>query len=134
MQIRTHILFPFDLGLELDFTGPDAQEMFKEVSSKKTAEIHFEDQNYPDASVTTQIYKFGVGSIEIAFDADLDLAQAARLSCFTENIRVADKPILKYCQSHVNGVIKQASRYADYRYERRLEDVDLLPVFVIGET
>jgi hypothetical protein len=133
MQIRTHVLFPFDLGLELDFTGKDAQEIFKQVSSRRSATVSFDAGTYENATVITQIYKFGVGTIEIAFDADLDLARAAKLSCFAENIQVGKAPIIKYCESHVDGVIRQASRYADYRYERRLEDAELFPIFVIGE-
>src|ERR1035438_3838972 len=133
MRIRAHILFPFDLGLELDFTGHDAEDMFKQVSSRKSAEVRFEAQVFSEATVSTQIYKFGVGTIEIAFDLDTDLPEVARISCFAENIQVGKQPILKYCQSHVDGVIQRASKYADYRYENRLEEADLFPVFVIGE-
>jgi hypothetical protein len=133
MRMRSHILFPFDLGLELDFTGKDAEEIFKQVSSRRTAEVRFDGETFVDAVVTTQIYKFGVGTIEIAFDLDSDLAQAARISCFTENLQVGKMPIVKYCQSHVDGVIQRASQYADYRYEKRLEEADLFPIFVIGE-
>jgi len=134
MQIRTHLLFPFDLGLELDFSGHGAEEIFKQVSSRKTANVVFEGTTYEEASVVTQIYKFGVGSIEISFDMDADLPEAARLSCFAENVWVGKMPIIKYCQGHVKSVIDQASKYADYHYEKRLEETDLFPIFVIGET
>ena len=134
MQIRTHLLFPFDLGLELDFAGHDAEEIFKRVSSRRTASLVFEGATYEEASIVTQIYKFGVGSIEISFDMDADLSQAARISCFAENVWIGKMPIIKYCQSHVDSVIRQASKYADYHYEKRLEEVDLFPVFVIGES
>ena len=133
MQIRTHLLFPFDLGLELDFSGHDAEEIFKQVSSRKTANVVFDGVTYHDASVVTQIYKFGVGSIEISFDMEADLSEAAKLSCFAENVWVGKMPIVKYCQSHVDSVIQQASQYADYHYEKRLEEEDLFPIFVIGE-
>ena len=79
MRMRAHILFPFDLGLELDFTGKDAEEIFKQVSSRKSAEVRFDDEAFLDGAVSTQIYKFGVGTIEISFDLDADLAQAARI-------------------------------------------------------
>src|SRR5690348_6418304 len=118
MRMRAHILFPFDLGLELDFTGKDAEEIFKQVSSRKTADVHFEGQIFGEATVATQIYKFGVGTIEISFDLDVDLARAARISCFTENLQVSKMPIVKYCQSHVDAVIQRALKYADYRYEK----------------
>jgi hypothetical protein len=133
MQIRAHFLFPFDLGLELDLSGQDAQDVFQPVSVRTPGSVSFEGNTFAEATVTTQIHKFGVGSIEIAFDLDAELPQLARLSCFNENIRVAETPIIQYCRSSVAGVIKKATPYADYRYERRLEDVDLFPVFVFGE-
>jgi hypothetical protein len=134
MLIRAHFLFPFDLGLELDLAGKDADEIFKQLSSRQTARVSFEGDTYDNATVITQIYKFGVGTIEISFDLDADLSQMARLSCFAENLRVDEAPILKYCQTHAEGVIRRASAYADYQYERRLVENDLFPVFVIGES
>src|SRR5258706_1757253 len=102
MQMRTHLLFPFDLGLELDFSGHDAEEIFKQVSSRKTASVIFDGVTYAEASVVTQIYKFGVGSIEISFNMGTDLSHSAQLSCFAENVWVGKMPIIKYCQSHVD--------------------------------
>lgn len=133
MQIQAHFLFPFDMGLELDFTGKDAQEIFKEIFSRKMTNLFFEGHVYAGAAVATQIYKFGVGLIQISFQLDSDMSQAARLSCFAESLHVGKTPIVKYCQGLVDGVIKQASQYASYRYEKRLEEVDLFPVFVVRQ-
>lgn len=132
--MRAHILFPFDMGLELDLSGHDAEDIFRRVSSRRNADVRFDGETIAGATVTTQIYKFGVGTLEIAFDLDTDLPGAARISCFTENLQVDGQAIIKYCQSHVDGVIQSASVYADYRYEKRLEEVDLLPIFAVGET
>ncbi len=95
--------------------------------------MYFEGHDYGEADVSTQVYKFGVGLIQISFPLDMDMAQAARLSCFAESVHVGHTPVLKYCQGLVNGVINTASKYADYRYENRLEEEDLFPVFVLGE-
>src|SRR4051812_9739354 len=133
MKILTHFLFPFDMGLELDFAGEGAQEIFKEISSHKTARLYFEGHDYGEADVSTQVYKFGVGLIEIAFPLDTDLAQAARLSCFAESMHVGNISVQKYCQGLVHGVIKTASKYASYRYENRFAEEDLVPVFVLEE-
>src|SRR4029077_13175461 len=89
---------------------------------------------YGDADVSTQVYKFGVGLIQISFPLDAELSQVARLSCFTESMQVGKSSIVKYCQGLGHGVIQQASKYASYRYEQRLEEEDLFPVFVIGES
>src|SRR4051794_25372690 len=113
------------MGLELDFAGQGAQQIFKEISTHKTARLFFEGHDYGEADVSTQVYKFGVGLIQISSPLDIDLAQAARLSCFAESMYVGDVPVLKYCQGLVHGVIKKASKYASYRYEKHLEEEDL---------
>jgi len=58
----------------------------------------------------------------------------ARLSCFTESMHVGKTPIVKYCQGLVQGVIPTSLQIRHYRYEKRLEEEDLFPVFVIGES
>ena len=121
------------MGLELDFTGEGAQEIFKEISSHKTARLFFENHDYGEADVSTQVYKFGVGIVHITFPLDMEMSQSARLSCYAESLSVGHTPILKYCQGLVHGVIKTASKYASYRYEKRLEEEDLYPVFVLGD-
>src|SRR4051794_19762975 len=132
MKIQTFFLFPFDMGLELDFAGKGAQEIFKEISTHKTARLYFEGHDYGEADVSTQVYKFGVGLVQISFQLDITIDQAARLSCFAESLHVGTTPVVKYCQGLVHGVIKTASKYANYRYERRLEEEDLFPIFVLG--
>src|SRR3954463_15069043 len=109
MKMESHFLFPFDMGLELDFAGKGAQQIFKEISSHKTARLYFEGQDYGEADVSTQVYKFGVGLVEIAFPMDLEVEQAARLSCFAESVFVGKTAVLKSCDGLVNGVIKTAS-------------------------
>jgi hypothetical protein len=134
MKIQSHFFFPFDMGLELDFAGQDAQQTFKEISSHKMARLFFEGHNYGEADVSIQVYKFGVGIVHISFPLDVEISQAARLSCFAESLYVGDIPVVKYCQGLVQSVINTASKYANYRYEKRFEEEDLFPVFVLGET
>jgi hypothetical protein len=121
------------MGLELDFAGKGAQQIFKEISTHKTARLYFEGHVFSEADVSTQVYKFGVGLIQISFPLDADTAQAARLSCYAESLQVGDEPVTEYCQGLVHGVIKNASKYASYRYERRFEEEDIFPIFVLGE-
>src|SRR3989344_1567311 len=122
------------MGLELDFAGEGAQEIFKKISSHKTARLFFEGHDWGEADVSTQVYKFGVGLVHIAFPLDADMSRVARLSCFAESVLVGHTTVLKYCQGLVQGVIETASRYASYRYEKRLAEEDIFPVFVLGET
>jgi hypothetical protein len=133
LKIQSHFLFPFDLGLELDFTGEGAEEIFKEISSHKTARLFFEGRDHGEADVSIQVYKFGVGVIHIVFHLDVEISQAARLSCFAESVQVGHTPVVSYCQGLVHGVVKTASKFATYRYDKRFEEEDLIPVFVLGE-
>jgi hypothetical protein len=134
MKMQVSFLFPFDMGLELDLSGQGASEMFKEISTHKTERLYFEGHSFGEADVSTQVYKFGVGLVQINFPSDMDMPQAARLSCFAENLHVGHTPVVRYCQGLVNGVIETASAYANYRYEKRFEQEDLLPIFILGET
>ncbi|MBI3291623.1 MAG: hypothetical protein HYZ73_02280 [Elusimicrobia bacterium] len=133
VMLTCHLLFPFDLGLELDFTGKDAREVFKEISARRMGSLSLDGRLFAGATFGTQVYKFGIGLIQISFSFEGDVSQAARLSCFAEQIRVGKTGILSYCQSLVEGLIGRAVKYATYRYERRLTDTDLFPAFVRGE-
>ena len=49
LRSKIHLLFPFDLGLELDFTGRDASDFFKEISARKMGAISFEGKSFFNA-------------------------------------------------------------------------------------
>ncbi len=132
-KVTSHLFFPFDLGLELDFAGKGARDLFKEISSRKMTQLGFENHLYPEADISTQIYKFGVGLLHLSARMELTLQEAARMSCQAEQLHVGKRPILTYCQGLVEGVIQHASPYASYRYEKRFAEADLFPVFVMDQ-
>jgi hypothetical protein len=131
VKSSVRLLIPFDLGLELDFVGPDAKEIAKEVSTKPAANITFQGRIFSDASVTARIYKFGVGLIELTFTAEGDLGLFTALSCQAEAIAVGKTGITAWARSLVDGLIERAERFASHRYERRLDEVDPFAVFVL---
>jgi hypothetical protein len=133
MRIKAHLLFPFDMGLELDFAGKETQQIFKEISSHAVPHLSFEKQAISSASLAIQVYKFGVGLIQISFDVEGSLADAAQLSCFAEKIHVGRAQIVNYCQSLVDDAIQHVQKYASYRYEKRLTEADVYPAFVLDE-
>jgi hypothetical protein len=133
MRSRIHLLFPFDMGLELDFTGSDARQFFKEISARSMGVLSVEDTVFSHAEFSTQVYRFGVGLIQISFVVEGDLEYLAKLSFMIESIRVGKTNIISYCQSLVEGLIQRASKYATYRYERRLQAGEIFPVFVFTE-
>jgi hypothetical protein len=133
MYSRIHLLFPFDMGLELDFAGSDAKEFFKEISTRSMGVLSVDDTIFSHAEFSTQVYRFGVGLIQISFETEGDLYYLAKLSCMIERIRVGKTGIISYCQSLVEGLIHRASKYATYRYDRRLLAGEIFPVFVFAQ-
>lgn len=130
MKTTVNILIPFDLGLELDFIGPDATAVAKEISSHPIPELTFEGRRFSDVRLTAQIYKFGVGLVALSFAAEGELDFFASLSCRTEAFQVQGVPITQWAKTLVDGVIAGARRFASHTYDRRLEDVDPFPIFV----
>ncbi|MHB9155399.1 MAG: hypothetical protein ACYC5N_06875 [Endomicrobiales bacterium] len=130
MKSKINILFPFDMGLELDFTGKDAREFFKEIATRRLGVLAVDGKIFSQTEFSTQVYRFGVGMIQISFELDADLAYLAGLSCRIEKIRVGKTGIVSYCQSLVEGLIQKASKYATYRYERRFNGGEIFPIFV----
>ena len=105
MKTNVHIVIPFDLGLELDFVGADAKAIAKEVSSRTVENLVFGGRVFADVHVTAQIYKFGVGLLELVFAVDEDLTFLATLSCRTEALTVGGASIAEWAHTLVDGVI-----------------------------
>jgi hypothetical protein len=131
MKAVVHHFIPFDLGLELDFVGKDAKEIAKEVSSRAAAPVGFEGRQFPDAQVSAQIYKFGVGLIQVSFPVEGDLDFFADLACRTEALTVGKSAVGPWSRGLVDGLIKRAREFASHAYDRRLEDFDMFPAFVL---
>jgi hypothetical protein len=131
MKATVHVLIPFDLGLELDFKGKDAKEIVKDVSHRPTAPLTFQGRIFRDATVTAQIYKFGVGMLQLSFEASGDMTLFNALSCRTEALAVGKIGIGAWARTLVDGLLDRAKEFATYRYERRLSEIDVFPVFVL---
>jgi hypothetical protein len=130
MKTNVHIVIPFDLGLELDFVGADAKAIAKEVSRRPVENLAFGGREFSDVHVTGQIYKFGVGLLELVFSVDGDLTFLATLSCRNEALTVGQVPIAVWAHTLVDEIIANAKRFASHTYDRRLEEVDPFPIFV----
>jgi len=133
LKVRIHLLFPFDMGLELDFTGPDAKEFLKDITTSHAAVLSLDGHTFSDPDFSTQVYRFGVGMIHISFSVEGDMGYLARLSCQIDAIRVENKSVIAYCHSLVGGLIDRAGNYATYHYERRLTDGEIFPIFELAE-
>lgn len=130
MKTTVHILIPFDLGLELDFVGPDATAVAKEIASHPIRQLSFEGRRFSDVQLTAQIYKFGIGLVGLSFSMEGELDYFTALSCRTETLIVEGVPINQWAKSMVDGVISGAQKFASHAYDRRLEDVEPFPLFM----
>jgi hypothetical protein len=130
MRANVSLLIPFDLGLELDFTGKDAKEIVREVSERPTPPLSFRGKSFEGARLTASLYRFGVGLIDLSFQAEGEMDFLALLSCRTEEISVGKTPVAAWAKGLEDGLLARARKYATYDYQRRMEELDLFPVFV----
>lgn len=134
MKTRVVLLFPFDLGLELDFSGQGTLSMASEVSSHELPSLSFGGKIFHRARAESHLYRFGVGLIQVTFEMDYDLNESADLSCNAEKISVGKTAILDWCQSRVDEMIEHAQTFATHRYDLRLREAELFPVFIFSPT
>ena len=129
MNTQVAILFPFDLGLELDFGSQETQSLVHEVSAHPLPTLTFGWKHFTEAREESHLYRFGVGLIQINFSMDFDLNGCAEISCRGEKISIGGTPILEWSRTRAESLIERAQEFATHRYDLRLKDSDLFPVF-----
>ncbi len=138
MKSRIHILYPFDLGLEVDFKGRDAAEFLKSISQRKiNTPVMLPESTvklYADSEILTSVYKFGVGLIQIKLSIEGELGDLAKQSFLIERVRVGKTPLLSYCRSLTESIISRAEKFAVHRYDMRLPDAELFVITEAAET
>ncbi len=132
MQTQVVLLFPFDLGLELDFTSKGTQSIVHEISTHDLPSLSLGGKIFSKAQTESHLYRFGTGIIQINFSAQLDVNECAEISCNTEKITVGKTAILEWCQSRVSELTARAQEFAIHRYDMRLEESDIFPVFIFN--
>lgn len=133
IKTRVVLLFPFDLGLELDFTGQSAGAIVREVSAHALPSLSFRSRFFPGARAESHLYRFGVGLIQVDFAMDLDLTEMADLSCNAERIQAGKTSLSDWCRDTVRELIAHAQEFASHRYDLRLEDAEIFPVFIFDQ-
>ena len=81
MRIAACILYPFDMGLELDLSGQAAGALVAELADASSHVVAFDGMDLGGGKISGRIYRFGVGVIELQFESDLTLDDCARISC-----------------------------------------------------
>ncbi|MDI6756965.1 MAG: hypothetical protein QME32_02970 [Endomicrobiia bacterium] len=137
MKFNVYVLYPFDLGLELDFKGRAADEFFKSMSSKKISlPVSAGDSPArisPVIESTTNVYKFGVGVTQIKLLVECEMKELAELSFSVENVRIGKTRLDEYARSVAEGVTRRAQKLAAHSYELRLPDAEIFPIFTADD-
>lgn len=134
MNTQIVLLFPFDLGLELDFTGKETQAIVQEVSTHELPALSLGGKFFLNAKAESHLYRFGVGIIQINFELDCDLNECAEISCNAEKFFVGKMTISEWCQSCVNELITRAESFAIHRYDLRLKETEFFPIFIFSQS
>jgi len=127
------ILYPFDTGLELDFGRESGKPAYKTFLRTKVSKLVFFDVNYGVAEVDVGIYKFGCGLVSITFSTCNDIRPLVQISCLSSHIKTDGTEIITYCKTVSEDAIKRAGEFATHKYERKFEDVELFPIFVMDK-
>jgi hypothetical protein len=133
MRIAASILYPFDMGLELDLSGQAAGALVAELADASSHVVVFDGVDLGAGKISGRIYRFGVGVIELQFESDLTLDDCARISCFSERLLVDGELLSEVAESIAREIMGRARDFATYTYDLRLEDRELYPVFVLAE-
>ena len=66
MKTEVVLLFPFDLGMELDFSKKQIKDIAHSVSVQNLAGLALQDQHFAEVRAEFRLYRFGVGLIQIS--------------------------------------------------------------------
>lgn len=133
MKTEVVLLFPFDLGLELDFSRKQVKDIFHEVSTHELAGLTYEDRSFAGVRAEFRLYRFGVGLIQVRFSIDDTPDGLAAIACEAESLNVAGEPILLWCQDKAQELINHAQEFAIHRYDQRLMETEVFPVFIFSQ-
>ena len=122
MRIVGCILYPFDMGLELDLSGEAAGALVAELADVSSHRVTFDGVELGPGKLSGRIYRFGVGLIELRFEANLTFGDCARISCFTSRLQVDQQPLGEAAETLAREIMSRARPFATYTYDLRLEE------------
>ncbi|HAM38537.1 MAG TPA: hypothetical protein DCP53_03975 [Elusimicrobia bacterium] len=125
------LLYPFDMGLDLDLKKDGTNTFFKVLNHEKASSLIFFDKHYYNVEIETRIYRFGCGLISISFQIDKNLQACTQISSLSSQIKIDGTELTEYCKILANRVIKESQIYSTHNYEKKLEEVEIFPVFIM---
>ena len=132
------------MGLDLEFPDDNTVAVAKTLYRQKLSSLTFFDVVYENAEVESRIYRrFGSGLISVSFSVDpaptrrggvdKNLKACAQLSCMSLQIKINGTGIIAYCQKLSEDSIVKARQFATHKYERRLTETEIFPVFTMDK-
>src|SRR3989339_126274 len=125
------LLYPFDMGLDLDLKKEGTNSFFKVLHHEKAASLTFFDKHYHNIDIETRIYKFGCGLISISFPIDKNLQACTQISSLSSQIKIDGAELVTYCKSLASKTINEVQQISTHKYEKKLEEVEIFPVFIM---
>lgn len=131
---KINLFFPFDMGLELNFSSPQDEALSRELRVYQLKNLSLGDEKFfPNAIINSHYYRFGIGLIEVIFEFDGDIKECNYLLKKIEQFSIGSLSLREYCRNLSLELIEKASPYATYRYDLRLEETEFFPVVILSE-
>ena len=108
MKSKINLLFPFDMGLDLDFFDGGVVSVAKTLQHRRLPNITFFGTAYENADVESRIYKFGTGLISISVPRGNTLQTCAQISSMSSQIEISGTGFTAYCRNLAEDVIDMA--------------------------
>ncbi|WP_040889225.1 hypothetical protein [Verrucomicrobium sp. 3C] len=128
MKARFFLLIPFDMGLELDFREPETKGLMKQFARPRTEPVTFRGTLLAEGDAVARIYNFGVGILQLSFSVQGNLNFYANLASRIDSLRLGKAPIPDWARATIGEVLAEAKEFATYRYDFRLEEVQVFPI------
>ena len=148
-KIKCLLVYPFDTGLDLDFEKLLSYEGGKIVAAdryyleKKTPVKVFATSLEgiklrgkslaPEGRLEMSIYSFGMGMAMVSFSLEKEIKDLIEIAEGANRVEIEKKNILEYCSQLSRELIINLEDYAIRKYETRLEEEDIYPLFVMEE-
>ncbi|MDD5686838.1 MAG: hypothetical protein PHE88_03265 [Elusimicrobia bacterium] len=127
------LLFPFDMGLDLDFKKEGTNSFYKTLHSEKISSLNFFDDRYEEIDVESRIYRFGCGLIAISFKIDKNIQACTQIANLSSQIKINDTDITTYCRKIADDIIMKAQQFATHKYDSKFKDVEIFPIFTMDK-
>lgn len=130
MIFKIHLLYPFDLGAEFNFSAESGKTFKKELRLGEKPLLSYGGKVFRDVEITAEVFSFGSCVIDISFSDETEYDFLANLSSNCENIKADKGTLIEYCETLARGVEERVRGFRKKEYSTRLKTRELFPVFI----